>query len=159
MPKLLLGPRRAAAALLLATLPLAALAQRSVQDSLLRNGDLVGGRAHPARTAAHATAVRPTAADPVLARMLHESVAISTVPAAQLPDLYARFLEATRDQRRQWSPADWADASATLTRLNQRYEAVRQELPLNERLNVRTYQGEFRTLEAARTTKNRLGGS
>ncbi|MGI4835720.1 MAG: hypothetical protein ACRYFK_19870 [Janthinobacterium lividum] len=159
-------PRRVAAALLLAALPLAALAQNSMQDSLLRSGDLVGGRPRPALPRAAArpnAAARPAAvahaanADPTLARLLHESIDVGQVPAAQLPDLYARFVEATRDQRRQWSARDWAEASAALTRLNARYEAVRLDLPLNERLNVRSYQGEFRTLEAARATKDRLG--
>ncbi|NML64786.1 hypothetical protein HHL22_06170 [Hymenobacter sp. RP-2-7] len=167
------GTRRAAAALLLAALPLAAQAQNSLQDSLLRSGDLVGGR--PRATSPRAAATRPSAvasgtlasarpraaaraanADPTLSRMLHESIDVGQVPASQLPDLYARFVEATHDQRRQWSARDWAEASAALGRLNARYEAVRLELPLNERLNVRSYQGEFRTLEAARATKDRL---
>lgn len=157
MPKLLPSPRQLVTACLFAALPLAAAAQNSRQDSLLRSGDLVGGRPHAARPRA---ASRPAAsrvaavaaapgADPTLARLLHESINLSRVPAADLPDLYARFLEAVHAERRQWSARDWAAASDTFTQLNQRYEAVRKDLPLNERLNVRTYQGEFRALEAA----------
>lgn len=174
---------RLVAALLLGMLPLAALAQTTsgsqnpTQAELLRRGDLVGGRPHASqpRTArlnpaaattapvapaagTRATAAPPASADPVLARLLHERIAIGQVPATDLPDLYERFLEATRTQRRQWSASDWAEASAALSRLNARYETVRLELPLSARLDVRSAQGEFRTLEAARATKDRLNG-
>ena len=157
MTKLPISSRYLLAAGLLAALPLAAAAQSSQQDSLLRSGNLVGGRPHAARPRATSrpAASRPSAvaaapgADPTLARLLHESIDLSRVPAADLPDLYARFLEGVHAERRQWSARDWAAASETLAQLNQRYEAVRKDLPLNERINVRSYQGEFRTLEAA----------
>lgn len=145
--------------LLLAALPLATVAQTATQDSLLQAGDLVGGRPHasvPCTAATTRRAATSTTADPVLTRLLHESVDISRVPASQMPDLYSRFLEATRAQRRQWSDRDWDEASGALARLNERYEAVRLELPLNERVNVRSYQGEFRTLQGARRVKERL---
>ena len=151
--------RPAGAALLLATLPLLAAAQRSTQDSLLRRGELVGGRPHagPPRRAAPTPRSQANAnADPGLSWLLHENIALNQLPASQLPDLYDRFLEATRAQRRQWSAQDWDEASATLGRLNTRYEAVRLDLPLEERLSVRTSQGEFRTLQGARHVKDRL---
>lgn len=148
--------RYAAAALLLAALPLAATAQ-TAQDSLLRRGDLLGGRPHASVPRTAATSRRLGAAgDPTLAKYLHESIDVNKLPASQLPDVYSRFLEATHDQRRQWSTQDWDEASAALTRLNTRYEAVRQELPLNDRLTVRTYQGEFRALQGARRVKDRV---
>ena len=145
-------------AVLLIAGPLLATAQTTAQDSLLHQGDLLGGRSHASvpRTAAVRGATTVANADPVLTRMLHESIDIGRVPASQLPDLYSRFLEATRSQRKQWSTRDWDDASATLTRLNERYEAVRLDLPLDERINVRSYQGEFRTLQGARRVKERL---
>ena len=143
---------------LLVALPYLAAAQTTTQDSLLRQGDLVGGR--PRATAARpAAGQRPTSvatADPVLTRLLHESVDINRVPASQINDLYERFVEATNDQRRQWSDRDWDDASAALSRLNVRYEAVRLDLPLDQRVNVRRCQGEFRTLQGARRVKERL---
>lgn len=157
MTSLPLSPRQLLGACLFAALPLAAAAQSSQQDSLLRSGNLVGGRPHAARPRATSrpAASRPApvaaaaGADPTLAQLLHESINLSRVPAADIPNLYARFLDAVHAERRQWSARDWAAASDTFGQLNQRYEAVRKELPLNERLNVRTYQGEFRTLEAA----------
>ena len=149
--------RPAGAALLLATLPLLATAQHSAQDSLLRRGELVGGRPH-------ASAPRPAAptpryrasADPGLTRFMHESIDLNQLAANQIPGVYERFLDATRAQRRQWSTPDWDEASATLGRLNARYEAVRLDLPLNDRLSVRAAQGEFRTLQGARNVKERL---
>jgi hypothetical protein len=152
--------RHAGATLLLAALPLLATAQHSRQDSLLRSGELVGGRPHasvPRTAAATGTARRFVAnADPGLTRFMHESIDVNKLPANQVLGVYSRFLDATRAQRRQWSAQDWDEAGAALTRLNARYEAVRLELPLDDRLTVRSYQGEFRTLQGARRVKDRV---
>jgi hypothetical protein len=152
--------RLALATLLVAALPLAAQAQRSTQDSLLHSGDLVGGRPHAStpRTAAKTgTTVRASgSADPGLSSMIKESVDLNRATAAEMPELYSRFIEATRDQRRKWNDKDWADASATLSRLNARYEAVRLDLPMEDRLRVRTLQAEFRTYENARRVNQKL---
>lgn len=160
MNKLNFCLRHASAALLLAALPLLASAQNSRQDSLLRSGELVGGRPHASvpRTAAAAGTTRRFVAnaDPGLTKIMHESIDVNQLPTNQILAVYSRFLDATRAQRRQWSAQDWDEASATLTRLNTRYEAVRQELPLEDRLTVRTYQGEFRTLQGARRVKDRV---
>lgn len=152
--------RYTGATLLLAALPLVAAAQNSRQDSLLRSGDLVGGRSHASvpRTAAAVGITRRfmANADPGLTRFMHESIDINKLPASQIVDVYSRFLDVTRAQRRQWSAQDWDEAGATLTRLNARYETVRLELPLDDRLTVRSYQGEFRTLQGARRVKDRV---
>ncbi|QKG56709.1 hypothetical protein GKZ68_08790 [Hymenobacter sp. BRD128] len=148
--------RSVPAVLLLAALPLAAFAQNSAQDSLLRRGGLLGGRPHASVPRAAAPRRYVTTADPGLAKYLHESINVNQLPASQLPDLYGRFIEATRAQRRQWSARDWDEASDALTRLNTRYEAVRKELSLDDRLTVRSYQGEFRTLQGARRVKDRV---
>ncbi|WP_133273706.1 hypothetical protein [Hymenobacter radiodurans] len=86
-------------------------------------------------------------------RLLGEKVDINRARATELPDLYARLLENTRDQRRRWTAAEWSEASAVLARLNARYEEVRTQLPTEERLRVRSWQAEFRTLEKARDVK------
>ncbi|GAA4017973.1 hypothetical protein GCM10022408_34570 [Hymenobacter fastidiosus] len=110
----------------------------SKQDSL----DAVTRRAAPA-------------ADPQR-RLLNETVVITKARATELPDLYGRLLEHTRDNRRQWSPADWSAASTVLSRLNGRYEQVREQLSLDDRLRVRSLQTEFRTLEKARDVKEAM---
>ena len=156
MTKLAFLARHAGAALL-AALPLATFAQHTTQDSLLRRGDLLGGRPHASvpRTAATTRGIAASG-DPTLAKYLHESIDVNRLPASQLVDVYSRFIEATREQRRQWDARDWDEASDALTRLNTRYEAVRKELPLDDRLTVRSYQGEFRTLQGARRVKDRV---
>lgn len=159
-PFLAISP--AGAVLLLAALPLLATAQNSRQDSLLRRGDLAGGRPR-----AQASAPRPAAptrpfvanADPGLTKIMHESIDVNHLAAPQLLDVYSRFLDATRDQRRSWDAREWDEASAALTRLNARYEVVRLDLPLDDRLTVRSYQGEFRTLQGARRVKDRIDES
>jgi hypothetical protein len=161
MKKSVFSLRYASAALLLAGLPLAALAQTQPpsQADVLRRGELIGGRPHASmpRTAAPGRPLTTTTADPVLAKYLHESIDLNRLPPSQIPDVYSRFIEYTRDARRQWSPQDWDEASAALGRLNARYESVRKELSLEDRLAVRTYQGEFRTLQGARRVKDRVG--
>ena len=141
--------------ILVSALPLCAAAQNATQDSLLRTGDLVGGRP-PAASSQVTAAHHASAADPYLAGLLHESIDLSGVEAGRLPELYSNFLEAVRDERRRWTAADWDKASAALSRLNARYEVVRQELPFSDRLDIRTLQGEFRTLQGARRVKDGL---
>jgi hypothetical protein len=86
-------------------------------------------------------------------RLLGEKVNISRARATELPALYARLLESTHDQRRRWTAAEWSEASAVLSRLNARYEEVRTQRPTTDRLDVRSWQAEFRTLEKARDVK------
>lgn len=101
-----------------------------------------------------AAARRPTTADQAQRRLLNEDVNISRARATELPDLYFRLVEAMRADKKDWTQADWSAASAVLTRLNTRYEQVREQLTLEERLRIRTLQGEFRTLEKARDVKD-----
>lgn len=119
----------------------------------------------PAAAASRATAAparaaqagaRSTAADPELARLLQTNVDLSKVRADELPNLYERFLETTRSERRQWTSAQWESASAALARLNARYQQLRADISLEDKLNIRTLQGEFRTLEAAKQVSKRL---
>ncbi|MBX0291996.1 hypothetical protein K3G63_16205 [Hymenobacter sp. HSC-4F20] len=101
-----------------------------------------------------AAARRPTTADATQRRLLGEDVNISRARATELPDLYFRLLETMRSNKQNWTQADWSAASAVLSRLNARYEQVREQLPLEERLRIRSLQGEFRTLEKARDVKD-----
>lgn len=99
---------------------------------------------------------RATPADPELAHLVQTDVNLATVSAEQLPNLYERFLETTRAERRQWTAVKWTAASAALSRLNQRYEQVRTELSLEDKFNIRSLQGEFRALEAAKQVSKNL---
>ena len=147
--------------LLFAGLPFAGHAQsRTAVDSLRRHGELTGARpsgdllARP--RAAQAATRRTASSDPIQQHLLNSDVNLARVSASELPDLYERFIATTRDERRKWSYQDWDNASIVLARLNQRYEKVRTELPIEERLRIRTYQGEFHTLRGARQVKEKI---
>ena len=140
--------------LLLAGLPVALHAQATTPDNPRQRGELTGARPHTA-IAAHRAAA-PSAADPVQQHLLGTIINLPQATASQLPDLYEAFIGTTRDERRKWSYADWDAASQVLGRLNQRYEQVRTDLPLEERLRIRSYQGEFHTLRGARSVKDKL---
>ncbi|MBF9224274.1 hypothetical protein [Hymenobacter ruricola] len=141
--------------LLLAGLPLAGRAQTGTpQDELLRRGELTGAR--PSAALARPRAARPAASDPVQQHLLSSDVNLAQVSAHQMPDLYERFIATTRDERRAWTAQQWDAAGQVLARLNQRYEQVRTELPLEERLRIRSFQGEFHTLRGARDVKEKL---
>ncbi|OWP63238.1 hypothetical protein CDA63_10310 [Hymenobacter amundsenii] len=98
---------------------------------------------------------QPTAAQ-AQDRMLGQKVNISRVRATDLPDLYLRLVETMRTEKKGWSQTEWVAASDVLSRLNARYEQVRTDLSLEERLRIRTLQGEFRTLEKARDVKDAI---
>ncbi|TGE25458.1 hypothetical protein E5K00_09790 [Hymenobacter aquaticus] len=101
-----------------------------------------------------AAAREPETASAAQRRLLNETVTISKARANELPELYLHLLETTRERRRTWTQADWSAASAVLERLNARYEQVREQLPLEERVRIRSMQAEFRTLEKARDVKD-----
>jgi len=143
--------------LLLAGLPLAARAQpNTAQAELLRRGELTGSR--PSAKAQMQSAARPasSASDPAQQHLLQTDVNLAQARAEELPNLYERFMETTRDERRTWTSQQWDTAGQVLSRLNQRYEQIRTDLPLEERLRVRTLQGEFHTLRGARNAKEKL---
>lgn len=149
---------KSAFVLLLTGLPFAASAQATTQAELLRRGELTGSRpsaSAPARQAPAQRAARP-AADPVQQHLLQTDVNLAQARAEELPNLYERFIATTRDERRAWTYPQWDAASQVLARLNQRYEQVRTDLPLEERLRVRSFQGEFHTLKGARQVKEKL---
>ena len=88
--------------------------------------------------------------------LLQTDIDLTQARAEQLPDLYERFIATTRDERRTWTYAQWDAAGQVLARLNQRYEQVRTDLPLEERIRIRSFQGEFHTLRGARKVKDKL---
>ncbi len=138
------------AGLLLAALPLAAQAQQS--------GDLTGARPRTsaAPTAASQQVKAAANTDAGLAALIKESVDLNRATANEMPDLYGRFIDAVREQRRQWTERDWTNASDALGRLNARYEVVRTGIDMEDRIRIRSWQGEFRTLQGARRVNQKL---
>ena len=150
---------KSAFVLLLAGLPLGGHAQTTTQAELLRRGELTGSRpSATARRQARQTAAHPPqSSDPVQQHLLQTDVNLAQTSADQLPNLYERFIATTRDERRAWTYEQWNTVGQVLARLNQRYEQVRTELPLEERLRIRSFQGEFHTLRGARQVKKKVG--
>jgi hypothetical protein len=141
----------------LSALPIVATAQTTpVSDSLRQRGELVGSRPATAPARPVAPNQRRVTSDPLQQHLLGEEVNLAQARANELPDLYERFIATTRDERKQWSYRDWEAAAAVLARLNARYGEVRSELPIEERVRIRSFQGEFHTLKGARKVKEKL---
>ena len=129
------------------------------REELRQRGELTGARPSGdllAQPRTPASARRASAADAVQQHLLNTDVNLAQVAAHEMPDLYERFIGTTRDERRGWNYAQWDAAGQVLARLNQRYEQVRTELPLEERIRIRSFQGEFHTLRGARQVKDNL---
>ena len=144
--------------LLLGALPTTLCAQsRAAAGSPSARGELLGARPSGSLLARNrAQTATAASSDPVQQHLLASDVNLAQAGASQLPDLYERFISTTRDERRNWSYTDWNAAGEVLARLNQRYEQVRTELPLEERLRIRSLQGEFHTLRGARKVKDKF---
>ena len=153
----------------LAGLPLSSRAQSaphatSPTESPRRPGELTGARPSNGGVKSRASAPRGTqaatargaAADPVQQHLLSSTVDLAQAQAHELPDLYERFIGTTRDERRQWSYQDWDAAGQVLARLNERHAQVRTELPLEERLRIRSFQAEYHALRGARKVKSKI---
>jgi len=150
---------KSAFVLLLTALPLLGRAQTTAAE-MRQRGELTGARpsgdllAQP-RTAADQRMAN-NAADPVQQHLLQTDVNLAQARAEELPNLYERFIATTREERRSWTYPQWDAAGQVLARLNQRYQQVRTDLPLEERLRIRSFQGEFHTLRGARKVKEKL---
>jgi len=120
--------------------------------------------ASPATPSSTATRTDDTAAasttraasDTAVSSFLHEKVALSTATAPQLLRLYNEFIETVREERSGWKPADWERAAAVLSSLNARYEQVRTSFSLDDKLTIRSQQGEFQTLRTARQLSDQI---
>lgn len=96
------------------------------------------------------------ASDTAVSSFLREKVAPSTATAPQLLRLYNEFMETVRAERSGWKPADWERAAAVLSSLNTRYEQLRTSFSLDDKLTIRSQQGEFQTLRTARQLSDQI---
>ena len=103
-----------------------------------------------------AAPARPSSEDALVSDFLREGVSLKRLPASELPRIYDLFIEKVRADRRQWKPANWDNAAAVLARLNTRYDEVRQDLSLEDRISIRADQGEFQTLRTARQVSDQV---
>ena len=104
---------------------------------------------NPAGTAS-ADAPVTAASDATVSDYFREKTVVSSLPAPALLDAYARFIDKVRTDRRGWKPADWQLAASVLSSLNARYNQVRDAYSLDDKLTIRSQQGEFQALRTAR---------
>ena len=96
------------------------------------------------------------ATDTAISAFLHEKVALSKVTAPQLLRLYSEFIDQVRSDRTGWKAADWERAAAVLSSLNARYDQLRSSFSLDDKLTIRSQQGEFQTLRTARQLSDQI---
>ena len=70
-----------------------------------------------------------------------------------LPNAYAQFIRAVREQRATWTERDWDYARAVYKRLNDQVKQIRMDLPAREEVRIRARQAEFVSLQAGHTAK------
>lgn len=103
-----------------------------------------------------ATAGAGAASDTAVSAFLHEKVVVSRATAPQLLRLYGEFIDQVRTDRSGWKAADWERASAVLSSLNARYDQLRTSFSLDDKLTIRSQQGEFQTLRTARQLSDQI---
>ena len=107
-------------------------------------------------TGTAAAAADGRATDAQVSDFFREKTTVGTLTAPALLDAYARFIEKVRADRRTWNTAKWSAASAVLASLNGRYEQVRANLVLDDKLAIRSQQAEFQTLRTARQLSDQV---
>jgi hypothetical protein len=90
------------------------------------------------------------ASDTAVSNFFRERTTVARLTGPQLLDAYSRFMEKVREDRRNWTTADWARAANVLSSLNGRYEQLRSGYTLDDKLTIRGVQGEFQALRTAR---------
>lgn len=96
------------------------------------------------------------ATDAQVSDFFREKTTVGTLTAPALLDVYARFIEKVRTDRRTWSTANWSAAAAVISSLNGRYEQVRNNLVLDDKVTIRSQQVEFQTLRTARQLSDQV---
>ena len=97
-----------------------------------------------------------TATDAQVTDFFREQTKVSSLTGPALLDAYQRFIEQVRAERHGWKPADWAAASAVLSRLNSRYDQLRSTYTLDEKVTIRSQQAEFQALRTGRQLSDQV---
>ena len=132
--------------------------RRTTRTTTVPAGTVVGTTARPGTTVinpstsstAAPTVASGVASDTAVSDFFRERMTVGRLTAPQLLDTYTRFLDKVREDRRTWTPADWARAANVLSALNARYEQVRSTYTLDDKLTIRGVQGEFQALRTAK---------
>ena len=90
------------------------------------------------------------ASDAQISTFLRRKTTVATLTGPALLSAYELFIERVRNDRQNWKPADWSTAAAVMSSLNGRYEDLRSTFSLDDKLTIRSQQGEFQALRTAK---------
>jgi hypothetical protein len=90
------------------------------------------------------------ATDAQVSTFLRKKTVVSTLTAPALLSAYDLFMQRVRNDRQNWKPADWSAAAAVMSSLNSRYDVLRSSFSLDDKLTIRSQQGEFQALRTAK---------
>ncbi|WP_162052380.1 hypothetical protein [Pontibacter pamirensis] len=74
---------------------------------------------------------------------------MSTINATNVREAYITFMENVREQRENWTDADWEMAKMVLEELNERKSEIETNIDTETEVKIKALQMEFRTLETA----------
>ncbi|WP_210516520.1 hypothetical protein [Hymenobacter terricola] len=112
----------------------------------------------PAPSSASTTMDAPIAAasDAQVTAFLRKKTTVSTLTTTGLLSAYEAFIERVRTDRPNWKPADWNNAAAVLSSLTERYQQLRSTFSLDDKLTIRSQQGEFQALRTAKQISSQV---
>jgi hypothetical protein len=101
-------------------------------------------------------AVVTAATNAQVSAFLRKKTTVATLTAPALLSAYDTFIQRVRNDRHTWKSADWSAAAAILSSLNSRYDQLRSSFSLDDKLTIRSQQGEFQALRTARQISNEI---
>ncbi|GAB3870180.1 hypothetical protein GCM10028824_18480 [Hymenobacter segetis] len=90
------------------------------------------------------------ATDAQVTAFLRKKTVVSTLTTTGLLSAYDLFMQRVRSDRANWTPTNWANAAAIMSSLNDRYQQLRSSFSLDDKLTIRSQQGEFQALRTAK---------
>ncbi|RDV16468.1 hypothetical protein DXT99_04510 [Pontibacter diazotrophicus] len=74
---------------------------------------------------------------------------MSTIDATNIRDVYITFMENVREQRENWTDADWEMAKLVMEELNERKSEIDANIDTETEVKIKALQMEFHALETA----------
>lgn len=108
------------------------------------------GTTSPSSTAGSSSPMDGPATDAQVSTFLRKKTIVSSLTTTGLLSAYDLFTERMRNDRQNWKPADWATAANIMSSLNDRYQQLRSSFSLDDKLTIRSQQGEFQALRTAK---------
>ncbi|TPE43883.1 DUF6565 domain-containing protein [Pontibacter mangrovi] len=91
---------------------------------------------------------------PLQKQLLGEHANIGAITADSMRQAYITFMDNVREQKGNWTDAEWQQAKELLEKLDAHKETVEKELGTDDKAKIKMLQAEFRTLETAGDVKD-----